>query len=525
MDRAELTRRLLAALNSGEPLTKKDLSRALSGPGVAVPPYEINSVLYDRTDLFQPSDDSLPRWTLVQAVGAPESRPAAIRPTQPVHHAPAGYAGLRLRDWQVEAVDNWIAAGSSGVVEAVTGTGKTAVGLYATALAVDAGHKVAIVVPTVELQDQWLRQLQQSVPGTVVGRLGDGHHDSLSDCDVLLSTVHSAARHAMRPVGAHSLLIADEVHRFGAAEFRKALVPTFDWRLGLTATLEREDDAVETVLTPYFGGIVQRCSYARGLSDGILAHFRVAFVPSAFTKLEADAYEEADSTVRSSWGKLVFTYGLPAEPFGAFMAEVTSLADGPYGDPAVRAAKRYISAFNKRRTLLADAEGKVELLADIGPMIEQAGQSLIFTETKLAAQQAADTLTRAGVRTLALHSDLDRDERRSRMDQFRAGHAHALAAPRVLDEGIDVPEAELAVIMAASKSKRQMIQRMGRVIRPKADGRRAAFVVIFIPGTSEDPDLGAHEGFVDELTAVADDIRVFRGGDPGGQLGAWLESR
>lgn len=66
---------------------------------------------------------------------------------------------------------------------------------------------------------------------------------------------------------------------------------------------------------------------------------------------------------------------------------------------------------------------------------------------------------------------------------------------------------------------------MGRVVRPKADGRRAAFVVMYVPGTSEDPRRGAHEGFIDQLLGVADDIKVLQGQSPAPQLAAWLGQR
>ena len=69
-----------------------------------------------------------------------------------------------------------------------------------------------------------------------------------------------------------------------------------------------------------------------------------------------------------------------------------------------------------------------------------------------------------------------------------------MSAPRVLDEGVDVPAADLAVIVGASRSRRQMIQRMGRILRRKSDGRLARLAVLFVEGTVEDPAAGAHEG-------------------------------
>jgi superfamily II DNA or RNA helicase len=81
-----------------------------------------------------------------------------------------------------------------------------------------------------------------------------------------------------------------------------------------------------------------------------------------------------------------------------------------------------------------------------------------------------------------------------------------LVAPRVLDEGVDVPAADLAVIAGASRSRRQVVQRMGRVLRKKPDGRLARFVVLFAQGTIEDPAFGAHEAFLDKVVAVSERV-------------------
>ena len=109
------------------------------------------------------------------------------------------------------------------------------------------------------------------------------------------------------------------------------------------------------------------------------------------------------------------------------------------------------------------------------------------------------------------------------LDRFAVRRAAgAVTAPQVLDEGVDVPAADLAVILAASRSRRQMIQRMGRVLRRKPDGRLARFVVLFAAGDRRGSRLGAHEGFLDEVTPVADDVRRFAAGTPATEVTAFL---
>lgn len=96
------------------------------------------------------------------------------------------------------------------------------------------------------------------------------------------------------------------------------------------------------------------------------------------------------------------------------------------------------------------------------------------------------------------------------LSRFAAGALNVVSAPQILDEGVDVPAADTAVILAASRSRRQMIQRMGRILRPKPDGRSAHFVVVFVEGTIEDPALGAHERFLEEISELADAVRTVR---------------
>ncbi len=91
---------------------------------------------------------------------------------------------------------------------------------------------------------------------------------------------------------------------------------------------------------------------------------------------------------------------------------------------------------------------------------------------------------------------------------FESNEYEQVAVPKLLDEGIDVAAANLAIIIAASRAQRQMIQRMGRVLRQKEDRRLAHVVVFYVQDTSEDPEV-AHEGFLELVTGVAHNIEYF----------------
>jgi RNA polymerase primary sigma factor len=468
---------------------KHQLQRSLAHLGLStVTTREINQTLYAHRTTFAHDAATPPRWRLA----APASR--------------TSYVGREPRAWQQEALAAWSAHGRRGVVEAVTGTGKTTVGVLAAAAAVDAGERVLVLVPGTELLQQWHDVLRRDLPTLRIGRTGSGHRDTLADHHIVVAVINSAAVYQLLPPGRPALIVADEVHRYGAPSFAVALDATFGARLGLTATYTRQDDLLERNVLPYFGPVVATCGYRRGLADRILAPFRVGFVGTEFTASEQEMHDYYESRLRALRNRLVFEHQCPAEPFGEFMAAVNKLAQA---GPAAKDARRYLAAFSKRRQLLAGCESKYGLLADLAPVLAAANRGLVFGESKACATQSVEVLSACGVSAMAMTSDLPTAERSQRLAAFRRGQITVLAAPRILDEGIDVPEADMGIIMAASRSKRQMIQRMGRVIRPKSDGRPATFLVMYVRGTAEDPRNGAHEDFRTELTDVAQEIKDF----------------
>ena len=195
-----------------------------------------------------------------------------------------------LYRWQLEALISWLKCGRRGIIEAVTGAGKTNVAMRAAADAHRRGLFVLVVVPSRVLMEQWSESLKQALPHCVIGRLGDSFSDRVDDCDVLVTTRHSAsAKKPIPPDGQNGLIIADECHGFGGLTLRKSLIHEYEERLGLTATLERSDDAVEKTLLPYFGGVCFRYDFAQAILDGVCAQPRVAFVAVPLAKLKSRA--------------------------------------------------------------------------------------------------------------------------------------------------------------------------------------------------------------------------------------------
>ena len=416
-----------------------------------------------------------------------------------------------LYRWQLDALVSWLRCGRRGVIEAVTGSGKTDVAIAAAADALRRDRFVLVVVPSRVLMEQWHRRLAVSLPGARIGRLGDSGKDDTASCDVLVATRHSAAAYKPIPPGARGgLLIADECHGLGGGILRRALLKQYEERLGLTATLERSDDAVTDLLLPFFGGICFRYGFEQAIADGVCAAPHVAFVGVALSVGERAEYTATESRLVSARLHLRSVSGMPLEPFGDFLAAVAHLAERDAGADG-RAAREYLDAFSKRRQIVADTSGKYELLGSLAPAIVGAEGALVFTETVRAANHAINRLDPL-VSIDLITGSTARRQRREILDDLRVRKLDAVAAPRVLDEGIDVPDANLGIVMSASRTRRQMIQRMGRILRRKRPEIAARFVIMFAKDTLEDPaNRVDRDGFLDEIERISAATGVFDG--------------
>jgi RNA polymerase primary sigma factor len=420
-----------------------------------------------------------------------------------------------LYRWQLDALVSWLRCGRRGVIEAVTGSGKTDVAIAAAADALRRDRFVLVVVPSRVLMEQWHGRLTAALPGARIGRLGDSGKDLPASCDVLVATRHSAAAYKpVPPAGAGGLLVADECHGLGGATLRRAMLRQYDERLGLTATLERADNGVTEMLLPYFGGICHRYGFEQAIEDGVCAPPRLALVGVELRTDERAEYLATEQQLVNARQHLRQVSGMPLEPFGDFLAAVSHLAERGAGADG-RAAREYLDAFSKRREIVAQSSGKYELLGHLANAIREAHGALVFTETVRAANHAINRLD-PHVSIDLITGSTARRQRRETLDGLRVRELDAVAAPRVLDEGVDVPDANLGIVLSASRTRRQMIQRLGRILRRKGPGVAARFVIMFAKDTMEDPAHRAdREGFLDDIQRIAHAVGVFDERDPG----------
>jgi superfamily II DNA or RNA helicase len=362
---------------------------------------------------------------------------------------------------QCAALAAWHAAGYQGVVVLPTGAGKT----YLAQLAMQAiQQSTLIVVPTLDLLHQWYAHLLAAFPDTPVGLLGGGSHDRTS---LLVATYDSAAIQADALGNRYALLIFDECHHLPSAFTRViaeySLAP---YRLGLTATPERSD-GTHADLHGLIGSEVYRTTVA-ALSGTVLAPHRVVRLTVKLSPRERECYE----ALLETRNRFLQACGIRLGSVSGWQAFIRASARS-------RAGRRAMLAHREARTLAFGTAGKLQVLADLLAQHYPA-RTLIFTEDNAMVYRIArDFLIPAVTHYTPVK------ERHAILQHFRTGEYPVVVTSRVLNEGVDVPEASLAIVLSGTGSRREYVQRLGRIIR-RREGKRAVLYEVVAEATSEE---------------------------------------
>lgn len=364
------------------------------------------------------------------------------------------------RPYQVEALAAWKSHARRGTVVLPTGAGKTLVAELAIA---EVKRATMVLAPTLDLVSQWYDRLRSTF-GVEVGILGGGHHEIQ---DLTVSTYDSAWMHLPRYGDRFGLLVFDEVHHLpapvylGAAE--SCIAP---FRLGLTATLEREDGR-EALLGPTVGPVVYRKEITE-LSGEYLAEYETVCLVVHLRPDEAVRYAEARKTFTS----FVAQHRIPLGGPGGWQTFLRHAARS-------RAGRAAFLAYQESRAIAHGTEGKLEMLAEL--LSEERGRrTIVFTHDNNTAWRVSRTFL-----VPCITHQTPVKERRALLDAFEAGELPTLVTSRVLNEGVDLPGAEVAIVLSGTGTVREHVQRLGRILRPGKD-KQAVLYEIIAAGTTEE---------------------------------------
>lgn len=344
-----------------------------------------------------------------------------------------------LRPDQAEALAAWMGSGQRGQIIMPTGTGKTVVALAAMARCNTA---TLVVAPIRDLMYQWHRRIVQAL-GWDAGILGDGRNEIRP---VTVTTYDSAYIH-MESIGERfGLIIFDEEHHLPAPSLRQAAeFCVAEKRLGLTATPERSDGQ-HVYLDELIGPVVYRqdIPQARGQT---LAEFQTIRIPVSLSEEEQRRYDALSRQIRA------YLIQRRAENPKYRWEDVCKDAGR---DPRARQA---LTAFHAKHAIETRAAEKFRVLEDLF-RLHAHEQVLVFTGSNRMAMEVSCRFL-----IPMIINQIGKRERQAILEGFEARRFRAIVANQVLDEGIDVPAAKVAVVLGGFSSPRQAKQRLGRILR------------------------------------------------------------
>jgi superfamily II DNA or RNA helicase len=354
---------------------------------------------------------------------------------------------LEPRPYQREAVDAWLRANGRGIVVLPTGAGKTVVAYHAMA---QLGVRTLVVVPTIELLRQWRAGIRErlGVAEENVGAIGGGERTA---GPITVITYDSAAMPRRRLDG-YGLLVFDEVHHLPAASYRAiAKKSTAPWRLGLSATLQRAD-GLHLDLEQLIGPVVFERDTEELSAQKHIAAYKERRVFVDLTPEEEMRYEALMAEWR--WYLATRRAELGGGP-GMFAALIRRSGFDPD-------ARRALRAHHEARLVSMNATAKIGAIEELLRRHTR-DKVIIFSEYV----DMVDRISRA-LLLPAITYRTPSAERRAILEGFRNGTLTKLVTGRVLNEGVDVPDANVAIVASGSSSMREYVQRLGRVLRPKA---------------------------------------------------------
>ncbi|MFI9393701.1 DEAD/DEAH box helicase family protein [Streptomyces bauhiniae] len=437
--------------------------------------------------------------------------PTGGAPIPTSHQQPTGVlsipASLAVRDYQMEAVQNWFRNRCRGILRMATGTGKTLTALAAAAQLgsflrrndSSASLLTVVVAPYQHLVDQWAKDIARF--GVTPIRAYESTRRWSSRAHNLLQNLALGGTHGgvivttnatfggkpfqelLETYNGPLLLIADEAHNLGARHLRTQLPEKAQFRLGLSATPERWFDEEGTdALTSYFDDIVFEMGIGEAIRRGALCRYTYTPVLVELDTEEAELYAETSAKI----AKLIAA--------GTDLRE-TADTDSPLG-----------RLLKKRADIIGHARGKLEgVRAEIEKRRESGHQLIYCAEGRhpllheqgiTGPRQIDQVMSMVGndlhMTAARYTSETKRVDRQDILRRFDSNDLQVISSMRCLDEGVDVPASRTAYLLASSSNPRQFIQRRGRVLR-RAPGKELADIVDFVVVPPAGGDAMQHE--------------------------------
>lgn len=428
--------------------------------------------------------------------------------------------GKQLYQWQDECLERWFANGGRGMVQAVTGSGKTFLALSAAerlekklAEGENGQLSIKIVVPTGALMEQWNGALRkylermaeddvsggdcQNVKGKI-GLRGNGYKGS-TDCKYMIYVINSARYELARQIlaelksGKKVFLIADECHHYGSGQNRlifeffpyiKEYEKNF-FSMGLSATLPSGE--ARHYLASVLGGKIYNYGIDRASAQDTVCQYDIYHIGLAFQDEERQEYDELSDRMKHLHSVLLRAYPILGKAEQKERYEILKSLCSSKNKKIAEAASMYIKLSYKRKSLVCGASARTACAYDLVERLADGEKILIFGERIGQAEELYGLLERrypgkAG----RYHSKMGRVANKNVLERFRNGDIRILIACKAMDEGVDIPDVSAGIVLSGTSAQRQRIQRLGRIVRKREGKEKALLYYLHITETSED---------------------------------------
>lgn len=435
------------------------------------------------------------------------------------------YAPLKLPlfAWQKDCLDIWFHNQGKGVVNVVTGAGKTILALGAISRLEHLNPKqkpalkIKIVVPKVFLANQWVKNLQDylAVSKEDIGVYSGMHKDPPSR-KYMIYVVNSArttlSRHILDDYsqGSSIFLIADECHHYCSPENSRifkfiAQIPIQDqsphyYALGLSATPETA--TFNETLLPALGPVIYKYGFIEALNANIISSFAIFNLKLKFTRDEEYQYLDLSEQLAHSMKILMSRCpSLKGLNRLRYFASLEHLAQSSEDDKLAILARSVLILAAKRKDLVFRAESRISCVSNLLTRLPQSSKILVFSERIVVANTIYEELQSLFPGQVGrYHSEMDELSRKEILRNYYDGQIRILVSCRALDEGLNVPSTDIGIIASSTSSTRQRIQRLGRILRSSGIKHTAKLYYLYIGSSNEEKDLLS--GISHDLTGI-----------------------
>ena len=370
---------------------------------------------------------------------------------------------LKVRDYQKEAINEWIKNNGIGILEMATGTGKTITALYLISQLYKKFKKLAIVIvcPYQHLVNQWNREAKDFNISSVLcfgsKKLWQGElQEQINNYNLQISSYISIIttnstfcsttfKDMLDEIGQPVLLVFDEAHHVGTQNFRKYLSDNIKFRIALSATPDRwYDDEGNKIITDYFDKIVYSFPLEKAIGKFLTNYYYYPHIVY-LTQDESDEYFELSIQIAKYYW---------------------SSKTGDH--ESYEALKRLMI---KRSKIVGGAYNKMEILKECMKDRTESKYNLFYAgDSKHEGERQIEKVIRMlgsdlGMRVTPFTSEESKEERENILKLYESGYYQAIVAIKCLDEGVNIPLIQTAYILSSSSNPREFIQRRGRVLR------------------------------------------------------------